>query len=253
VALAPGSPNLTAIITPKRPESRNRITKDSKKQTANALLSAYTQNVPNIVLHAQSHNTSSKKGTPGSTKLGGPNGNIIGNSNNSSPRVLRDKDVKSTLNPNVLNEIKAVYGSIDFNSTRSNNTSQQIPRSKPTTAKILGSNTNSINSSALRSPVGRNSDLTSLNSPARRPSNLNGEFDSLCQPTDTMRGTTDQQYLVEGYNGNTNISKRAKKTKSPSLLKSSLEPKFAQGHHLLAKFGNDGYHSSETMSDKTSG
>ena len=42
-----------ATTATRRPESRSRATKDSKKLASNGMLSAYTQNVPNIVLQSQ--------------------------------------------------------------------------------------------------------------------------------------------------------------------------------------------------------
>eukprot|EP01036_Dinobryon_divergens_P032303 gene32303-41864_t len=220
-----GATGVGATTATRRPESRSRATKDSKKLASNGMLSAYTQNVPNIVLQSQQQSLASKKRDSSATtsrsaaasSAAGSGGNS--NSSNASPRPSsRDKDAKFVNSSSIyINEIKAVYGSIDFISRPSAPAQSLLSKPKMFPPKASSANANSGGGRpfALKSPMVKQGDNTSaLNSPAPRIAilELDGEASYPMDAVGREAATSPK-------------TKQRKKMKAPSLLKSSLEPR----------------------------
>lgn len=222
-----GATGVGATAATRRPESRNRATKDSKKLSSNGMLSAYTQNVPNIVLQSQQQSLASKKRDSSATtsrsavasSAAGSGGNSSSNSSNASPRPSsRDKDAKFVNSSSIyINEIKAVYGNIDFISRPSAPAQSLLSKPKMFPPKASSANANSGGGRpyALKSPMVKQGDNTSaLNSPAPRIAILESDGEA-SYPMDAA-----------GREAATSPkTKQRRKMKAPSLLKTSLEPR----------------------------
>ena len=193
------------------------------------MLSAYTQNVPNIVLQSQQQSLASKKRDSSATtsryvaaNSAKDSGSNTTSSSNASPRPnSRDKDAKFVNSSSIyINEIKAVYGNVDFISRPSAPAQSLLSKPKMFPPKASSANISSSSGGGRPFPpkspmVNKQGDFTgALNSPQNRRPSLESDGDVSYPPIDAA-----------GREAATSPKIKRKKMKTPSLLKSSLEPR----------------------------